>query len=879
MNNNSKADESVKKELNKADEEIKTLKKKLKESRNELKSLKTRFDSLFEMTNDAIFWAEFETEKFILVNKQAVKLFGYDLEEIYKMQALDFVAPEERKDCRKKTKELLKRNTIPIYERVFMRKDGRRISCEVNLSLINDPVTNKTIIQSIIRDISERKKYEQSLERDKATSEILAKAAINEQHIGNLCQNVLEGLVKVFAFNYGFFRFYDYKQEILLRISEFESGKLPNKSPDIIQFNDSQYVSSIVANNKKPIISSNIKFLDINDDAKKNLEKQKINSLISWPILNSNQKLLGIFQLSSLEIKKFSEDEIIYFESLAKFLATAIERILAEEALLMAYNERKELDRIIFLSPAIVFLWVNAPGWPVEFVSENIAIFGYSSDDFYSGYVQFSNIIHPEDLERVAKEVQEFSEDKKRMEFIQEYRIITKSGEIRWIVDYTTIRRDLKRNITHFHGIILDNTETKKAVSSLKNERRAFQIIAEAVAKSTSVSELCELILDDLIEILGFDVGVIRLYDNNSRMLIPFASKKTISQSSIPFTTHSIDNPTFINSLVARTKKAIFAPDVSKLNLDNNILSHLKERKLNSVITWPILKVNNELLGVLQLASRKAKEIPQEDKILFKTLAGTLANVIERKIAEEELKKLNEELELRVQERTKQLGEVIKELESFSYTISHDLRSPLRSIAGFSDALQEDYSDFLDTTGKDYLNRIKLAAKKMSNLIDEILSLSRLTSVELNFKEVNISEIAKQIIAEYKKQEPTRDIDITIEENMIVKGDPTLINTIMENLLGNSWKFTSKTPKARINFGKKILNNQEVFFVQDNGIGFNMAYGEKLFTIFQRLHSDNEFEGTGVGLAIVQRIIQRHNGRIWGEGKEGKGATFYFTLI
>ncbi|MCK5045899.1 MAG: hypothetical protein KAS22_04920, partial [Candidatus Heimdallarchaeota archaeon] len=193
-------------------------------------------------------------------------------------------------------------------------------------------------------------------------------------------------------------------------------------------------------------------------------------------------------------------------------------------------------------------------------------------------------------------------------------------------------------------------------------------------------------------------------------------------------------------------------------------------------------------------------------------------------------------------------------------------------------ALLEDYTDQLDETGQDYLTRVRSACKRMSNLIDDILSLSRLTRKDMDLREINLSELVKEITSDFQTNEPDRNVKVNVENKIKILGDVTLIRTIMENLLGNAWKFTSKKQKARIDFGRKIINKEEVYYIQDNGVGFDMAYKDKLFAVFQRLHTYNEFKGTGIGLAIVQRIVNRHGGRIWAESAVGKGATFYFTL-
>ena len=226
----------------------------------------------------------------------------------------------------------------------------------------------------------------------------------------------------------------------------------------------------------------------------------------------------------------------------------------------------------------------------------------------------------------------------------------------------------------------------------------------------------------------------------------------------------------------------------------------------------------------------------------------------------------------------KELEQVNKELEAFSYSVSHDLRAPLRSIDGFSQALLEDYEDKLDEQGKDYLRRVRAATQRMSQLIDDLLNLSRISRTEIHYEEVNLTAIAKAITAELQKTQPERQVEFVIGENIVARGDSHLLRIVLDNLFRNAWKFTSKHPDARIEFGTIQQDGRLVYYVRDNGAGFDMNYANKLFTPFQRLHKSTEFEGTGIGLATVQRIIHRHGGSIWAEGEVEKGATFYFTL-
>jgi light-regulated signal transduction histidine kinase (bacteriophytochrome) len=353
-------------------------------------------------------------------------------------------------------------------------------------------------------------------------------------------------------------------------------------------------------------------------------------------------------------------------------------------------------------------------------------------------------------------------------------------------------------------------------------------------------------------------------------------------------------------NLERRARLLSYAGIVLVVLLSSLLIALLLSAKLQALISEPLLavtKVAHEVIDNEDYSHRAVKrsddevgvlvdafnqmltKIQQREAALHATNLRLASEITRHKAARDEIAALNLNLEKRVAERTAALEASNKELEAFSYSVSHDLRAPLRGIDGFAAFLQIDYADKLDAQGKSHVQRVRAATRRMGQLIDHLLKLSRTARSEIKPSRINLSELAQTIAKDLQRTGIGRSATFAIAPDMIVDADPVLLQVALENLMGNAWKFTGKRAVAWIEVGSTTTKEGGIaYFVRDNGAGFDMRYADKLFVAFQRLHAITDFDGTGVGLANVQRIVRRHGGKVWAEAALDQGATFYFTL-
>jgi PAS domain S-box-containing protein len=507
------------------------------------------------------------------------------------------------------------------------------------------------------------------------------------------------------------------------------------------------------------------------------------------------------------------------------------ERKRAEDAL---HKSMKQYDNLVSNIPIGVYILRSTPegGSAFEYVSPKLAeIFNVSAENFLADPKFGFEPIHPDDLAGLVALNQERFQDPRAFEW--EGRAIVQ-GVVRWLQIASSPEAQENGDVL-WHGIVVDITERKRAEGALHESEEKWRSLFEILPVGVSVIDSNHTVTD-----LNSALSQILEITKEGLLNGNYKGRKYLRSDNTPMSAEEFP------SIRAAKEQEIIK------NVEIGV------EKENGTITWTNVSAAPLLSGV--------------DVVIV------TADITQRKQADEQIRQLNASLEQRVRERTALLQASNQELETFAYTISHDLRSPLRAMDSFSAMLVSDYSEKMDQQGLHYLARIREGSQRMGQLIEDLLNLSKVTRSELTRRQVDLSQLAQEMAAELISQSPQRSVEFDISPNLVVDGDAAMLKIVLENLLSNAFKFSNQREKASIQFGMSAQTGERVYFVRDNGVGFNMAYAGKLFAPFQRLHGIHEFPGSGIGLVTVQRIVARHGGRIWPEAAVNQGATFYFTL-
>jgi PAS domain S-box-containing protein len=561
-------------------------------------------------------------------------------------------------------------------------------------------------------------------------------------------------------------------------------------------------------------------------------------SLISGGILLYAQSS-GLLVVESTPAVSAWIPSLLFFPLIAVVQNLAFDSV--QRALEQARSSEARYRSLLENIPVTTYINRLAPFNPTEYVSPQIAgLLGYPHQEFVSDPDLWIKRIHPHDRAAVLAESERSTATGERFQI--DYRLLRSDDRVVWVRDDAVLVRDSGKDAPYWLGVWTDITEHKRAENEVRRLEELYRRAIEAA-------------------------GAVPYFRDFQTQSYTFMGEGILSM-----TGYSADEmtPSLWNTL---EQQGFPRGDLASLSYEE--ADRLSEE--GKIRRWECdYRITTRDGGTRWLADSAVQVRDEYDQRIG--VIGILQDITGRRGAVEEIHRLNTELEQRVSERTSQLEAANQELEAFSYSVSHDLRTPLRTIRGYSDILVKDFSGQLDPTAQDYLQRVSTAASDMGQLIEGLLTLSRLSRSTIRRVTVDLTAIADDIIAGLRQQEPDRPVAWAVDEGMSVEADPSLMRNVLENLLGNAWKYSSKNPAAAIEFRAGMRDGKKIYLVHDNGVGFDVRYADKLFGAFQRLHSAHEFPGYGIGLATVQRIIRRHGGQIWAESEPGKGATFYFTL-
>jgi PAS domain S-box-containing protein len=586
------------------------------------------------------------------------------------------------------------------------------------------------------------------------------------------------------------------------------------------------------------------------------------------PLFTSKGEALGVLCVMDYVPRELNLEQVKALRTLGHQVVTQLElmrnlpakgRTASNPGQSEAKVSRSEQELADFFENGAVSLhWVDPEGYLLRANQAELELLGYSREEYVGQHIaQFH--VDPEVIEDILRRLS-------ANETLRNYeaRLRCKDGSIKHVL--------IDSNVFWENDQFIHTRCFTRDVSTLKQREEEDRAREEALSQST---RLKQAILDSAnYTIISTDPqGIMLTFNAAAQRWLGYSAEEVVGKVT-PAIIHDLDE------IVQRAK--ILSKELgTQIEPGFEVFVAKARQGIADETEWTYIRKDGSRFPVLLSITALYDEQGELTGFLGIGSDITLEKRLqaERKQAEEEIRTLNAELEERVAKRTMQLEAANQELEAFSYSVSHDLRAPLRSIDGFSQILLEDYSEQLDTEGQNYLQRTRAAAQRMAQLIDDLLNLSRVTRSDMRRERVDLSALAETITTELQQAHPDQAVACIIASGLIAEGDAHLLRIVLENLFSNAWKFTSRHPQAHIEFGSmRQPDGRLAYFIRDDGAGFDMAYADKLFGAFQRLHGITEFPGTGIGLATVQRIIHRHGGRIWVEAAPEKGATFYFTL-
>jgi PAS domain S-box-containing protein len=782
----------------------------------ERKVLTRHYEHVMRHANDIIVLTD-EHLRITEVNQRAVEKLGYAPDEIIGMPVDALRAPEDPVDA-EALAERIRSEGGAVWETTYVAKDGTRIPVEVSSGAVD--VEGTLFFEAIIRDLTERRR---------------AEAMIDAFFTGSPV-----GLAIVDAD----FRFVSVNERLAdingVPVEGHLGRTLREVVPDVADAIEPAWTK--VMQTGVPVVME-----EVSTETPREPGVQRFFLASYFPIagVDGRPEYLGATVVEVTEARR------------------------AEEAV---RQSEERFRALVELGPDGVA--VHSEG-QVVFANSAIArLLGYDSPDEMIGR-PVMDFVAPSSRKVVAERVGRMTEAGVRVPALEERFLRADGSEVDVEVVAAPFVFDGR---TAIQVIIRDITERRQTAAQLALNMARLRLVTEidrAILAAESPKAIAAAALAHIYRTVPCGRASIAVLDSESddgEVLAVVSERRAGLRTTGRMTV-------LMSGQRERLERGevILVDDLAAASDTVPIQQTLAARGLVAVVRVPLL-VGSQLTGVLSLAARDTSSFTGESLEFLRTVAAQMALALEQARLREQADRYAEELEERVAERTAQLESANRELEAFAYSVSHDLRAPLRALDGFSLAVLEDHGDRLDEESRDHLQRVRAAAQRMGLLIDDLLELSRVARLEMEPERVDLSALAAEVGAELAAEAPERDLEFVVAAGAVAHGDPRLLRIVMSNLVGNAVKFTARRDHGRIEFGEMDEDGHAVYFVRDNGAGFDQTYADRLFAPFQRLHAAEEFPGTGIGLATVQRIVHRHGGTVRAEGDVEKGATFYFTL-
>jgi PAS domain S-box-containing protein len=799
---------------------------------------RTQLAAIVESSNDAIIG---KTIDGIITswNKGAERIYGYRADEVIGKHITVLAPPERHAEIHEFLEKICNGESVANYESERLRKDGSLIHVSLTLSPIRDASGVVAGISTIARDITENKRLLEELRQANVYNRSLIEAS----------------------------------PDPLVTISA--EGKITDAN---------RATEKVTGRDRGELIGTDFSdYFTEPDKARAGYRQVFAQGYVTdYPLALRHRDGHVTEVLYNASVYRDEAGRVLGVFAAARDIT---ERKLAEEQLRRSEHGLAEAQRIAQLGNWELDLKTNALIWSDEIYR----IFEIDKKKFGASYEAFLNAIHPDDRDMVNKAYSNSVANWGTYDIV--HRLQMPDGRIKYVNEKCETYYDDDGKPLRSVGTVHDITERvldEQALQRLNRELRAIsncnQALMRAEDERTLLDEICRIICDDA----GYRMAWVGYAENDEAKTIRPVSWAGVESGYLEqarLTWADTERGRGPSGVAIRTGKSVSILDfITDPNAAPWRAAAL-QRGYRSSISLPIKDEGGTAFGILNIYAILPQAFTPGEVRLLEELTGDMAfgimvlrDRIERRRAEDEIRTLNLELEQRVAERTAQLEAANKELEAFSYSVSHDLRTPLRAIDGFSNILQEDYADKLDAEGLRLLNVVRDNTVRMGQLIDDILKFSRAGRLELTLIEIDMEKMARDVFDELQPVVDEGKLQLEIEHLPPAQGDRAMMHQVFVNLLSNAIKFSRFREPAKIRVGASIEGDEVIYYVRDNGAGFDMQYADKLFGVFQRLHGVTEFEGTGIGLAIVKRIVTRHGGRVWAEGEVDRGATVYFSL-